>query len=297
MATVSGTTKDTTGALASKLVRVYRADTGVLVGSVMSAATTGAWSVTTADTSKHFAVMHDASGDIYWPQTKVLLSMNADMLDARGHTFTSYGGGTISTARSAYSGGGSYLGNGTNSYLSATSSTDFNLGAGDFCIELHAYITGDGAILAKRTDYLSSESYYLGAVYSSQTLVFNFSSTGSDNFGVTSDSWVLPVNTWTHIAIERYSGIITMYINGVVRASTSTSATCFASSEPLIIGASKNGSTPATWLPGNINGLRFTVGAARYKAAFTPPTLPTSPLPTYTQGSLNGLIYDQLTPV
>jgi len=60
---VSGTTKDSSGTLASRLVRVYRQDTGAFVGEQLSNETTGVWKITAANTgstvTKHFAVMHD----------------------------------------------------------------------------------------------------------------------------------------------------------------------------------------------------------------------------------------------
>lgn len=60
---VSGTTKDSSGTLASRLVRVYRQDTGAFVGEQLSNGTTGAYKITAANTgstvTKHFAVMHD----------------------------------------------------------------------------------------------------------------------------------------------------------------------------------------------------------------------------------------------
>jgi len=60
---VSGTTKDSSGSFASRLVRVYRQDTGAFVGEQLSNGTTGAWAITAANTgstvTKHFAVMHD----------------------------------------------------------------------------------------------------------------------------------------------------------------------------------------------------------------------------------------------
>ena len=60
---VSGTTKDSGGSFASRLVRVYRQDTGAFVGEQLSNGTTGVWKITAANTgttvTKHFAVMHD----------------------------------------------------------------------------------------------------------------------------------------------------------------------------------------------------------------------------------------------
>lgn len=60
---VSGTTKDSGGSFASRLVRVYRQDTGAFVGEQLSNGTTGEWVITAVNTgstvTKHFAVMHD----------------------------------------------------------------------------------------------------------------------------------------------------------------------------------------------------------------------------------------------
>lgn len=60
---VSGITKDSGGSFASRLVRVYRQDTGAFVGEQLSNGTTGEYVITAANTgatvTKHFAVMHD----------------------------------------------------------------------------------------------------------------------------------------------------------------------------------------------------------------------------------------------
>ncbi len=65
---ISGTTKDSTNTFSSRLVRVYRRDTGVLVGSVISNGTTGTYKVTAANSGtttplKHFVLCFDATAD------------------------------------------------------------------------------------------------------------------------------------------------------------------------------------------------------------------------------------------
>ena len=65
---VSGVTKDSLGTLVSRLVRVYRRDTGALVSSVLSNGTTGIYKVTAANSGtttplKHFAICLDATAD------------------------------------------------------------------------------------------------------------------------------------------------------------------------------------------------------------------------------------------
>lgn len=60
---ISGVTKDSGGSFASRLVRVYRQDTGAFVGEQLSNGTTGEYVITAANTgstiTKHFAIMHD----------------------------------------------------------------------------------------------------------------------------------------------------------------------------------------------------------------------------------------------
>lgn len=65
---VSGTTKDASNAFVSRLVRVYRRDTGALVSSALSNGTTGIYKITAADSGtttpiKHLAVCFDATAD------------------------------------------------------------------------------------------------------------------------------------------------------------------------------------------------------------------------------------------
>lgn len=64
---ISGTTKNSSGSFASRLVRVYRQDTGAFVGEQLSNASTGAYKITAANTgstvTKHFAIMHDSSAN------------------------------------------------------------------------------------------------------------------------------------------------------------------------------------------------------------------------------------------
>ena len=59
MAVVSGTVKNSSGALGAFLVRVFRSDTGALVSTTLSNASTGAWSVTVPNTiTTYFATAH-----------------------------------------------------------------------------------------------------------------------------------------------------------------------------------------------------------------------------------------------
>lgn len=61
---LSGTVKDASGANAARTVRAYRRDTGVLVGSVVSNGTSGAFSVDTSYSGEHTVIaLDDDVGD------------------------------------------------------------------------------------------------------------------------------------------------------------------------------------------------------------------------------------------
>jgi hypothetical protein len=76
-------------------------------------------------------------------------------------------------------------------------------------------------------------------------------------------------NTWSHIALVRNSGVITIYIDGVSRGSASNTTSYVPGNYALEIG---QGVVTSTFpMNGYIQDLRITNGIARYTANFTPP--------------------------
>lgn len=59
MATVSGTVKDTNTTGVARLIRVYRRDTGAMLGETASSVIDGTWSFTDAHTGEVQVVMLD----------------------------------------------------------------------------------------------------------------------------------------------------------------------------------------------------------------------------------------------
>ncbi len=59
-ASLTGTVRDASGNPISRLVRSYRSSDGLLVDSVVSDSTTGAFSLRATDLSEHFVIVHDA---------------------------------------------------------------------------------------------------------------------------------------------------------------------------------------------------------------------------------------------
>jgi hypothetical protein len=76
-------------------------------------------------------------------------------------------------------------------------------------------------------------------------------------------------NTWSHIAVVRNGGTVTIYIDGVNRGSATNATSYTPGNYALEIGSGVvTSSFPVT---GNISDLRITNGIARYTANFTPP--------------------------
>ena len=77
----------------------------------------------------------------------------------------------------------------------------------------------------------------------------------------------LPLAVWTHLAVVRRAGVVTLYVDGV------PSGTPFADTNSYLAGVSLGGPSLGgiDALDGLIDDVRVTKGVARYTGAFTPP--------------------------
>lgn len=82
------------------------------------------------------------------------------------------------------------------------------------------------------------------------------------------------VNNWVHIAVERYNGILKIYVNGTSVASVADDNAAENDSEDLYIGAVAPPGDAYTRFPGNITNFRFVNKEAVYKGNFIPPNSP-----------------------
>lgn len=175
----------------------------------------------------------------------------------------------------------STLFNGSGNYLSTPSSTSFDFGTNDFTIEAWIYPidagrTADaskfGGIITQYVSASITNSWYFGigisgGVFSSIT----FNSSDVTRVNATGLSYAL--NTWYHVACVRYSGTMTIYINGVSVGSASySSAISYNASASVNIGRSAYADLYENWLRGYISNARIVKGTAVYTSNFTPPT-------------------------
>ena len=160
---------------------------------------------------------------------------------------------------------GSFNPNGTTTqYLYIASNSAFAYGTSNFTIETWIYPTN--ANLNSSNNYIwdSGSNVNKLGIYNG-TLDWYNSATGLEIIGTRNIS----INAWTHVAVVRNSGTITVYQNGVSIGS-GTDTTNFGNSA-LTIGNYGGGGYV---FQGYISNFRVVKGTAVYTSNFTPPTAP-----------------------
>ncbi len=156
-----------------------------------------------------------------------------------------------------------------NAWLTASASSDWAVGTGDFTVEWFQYQTNNG-----------NENYIFNI--GSQTLGCSVASGGNKmNVYVggsrVSNPTVGPVlSTWYHVAISRISGTLNVYFNGT-RVDTFANTTNINDSSSVLFIGTQNSASPFgdNW-PGNITNFRWIKGTGLYSG--TTLTIPTTNL-------------------
>lgn len=200
--------------------------------------------------------------------TKLLLSCtNAAIYDnAIKNDLETVGNAQISTSVKKY-GTGSMAFDGTGDYLKSAFSAGLSLGSGDFTIEFWLYLNN------------TSQKYFIDYGPEATNRLSIFYGDGSNSVygvciydgayrGSASSGNAIPTATWTHAAIVRNSGTVTIYQNGTSIYSYSKTTDMTKAGTWWIASDDVGGSN----LNGYIDDLRITKGVARYTANFTAPT-------------------------
>jgi hypothetical protein len=216
----------------------------------------------------------------------VLLAVNDNAADA-STTFTDESGTTPHTLTtgnqaqydSAQAPTGmttSALFDGTTDYVKAAANADFELGTGDFTIEMMIRansLASNANLFDFRTAADSASNPVVFVRTDGQLRMFL---NPSDR--ITSPNGTIATGTWYHIAWTRASGSSKFFKDGTQVGSTYADSNDYGTtSSEFVIGAAGGGSLGSGGWNGWISNVRVTVGVARYTSAFTPPTLP---LPT-----------------
>tara|TARA_Y100000592_G_C5477573_1_gene323238 strand:+ start:504 stop:4391 length:3888 start_codon:yes stop_codon:yes gene_type:complete len=158
--------------------------------------------------------------------------------------------------------GGSTSFDGTGDYLATQSSSNLQLGSGNYTIEYWMKATNfdsTGNIFDNRDAGVNN------------SIITNTNTSGQHRLwyvgGYRITSSALSTNTWYHIAIVRNSGVTTMYINGVAESTTWSDTTNF-TGQKITLGTEVDGASSE--FHGYISNFRVVVGTAVYTSNFTP---------------------------
>ena len=153
--------------------------------------------------------------------------------------------------------------------VTISSSDGFNFGTGDFTIEGWYYLT-------QFNNHFLYDQYASGSSGAGNNQIYVNSGeggrirvyyNGSSKFTTTGG---FSLNTWTHLAVVRSSGTITVYFNGTADATTQSYSGQYGKTGDLYIGDQHTGGGGAPQM--YVDDLRVTKGVARYTSNFTAPT-------------------------
>lgn len=191
--------------------------------------------------------------------TQSLLHFNGDMVDEAGGVWTSIGSPLASTAQSKFSSGSLYL-NGTSQFIGSGQS--FAIGTGDYTVDFWIYLP---TALSTWGQVYSGSAGAIALAINANMLSMGHSGIADEcNLAAT-----VPIQTWTHIAAVRASGIDYIYVGGVCIGSLPVTTSYTTST--MYIGCD-GGSMGSRLLNAYIDEFRVSVGVARWTSNFTPPT-------------------------
>lgn len=244
----------------------------------------GIWSLAAAERRQRAGAWPIVGGDPYFANVLLLLHMDGSgstFTDSSSYarTITAYAGATQSSLQSKFGGKSLYLPSASSSptsdRLELSGPEDFNFGTDDFVIEAFVFFEGfsnEETIVAKGNNY--NEAFRLVA-QGNRNLCFL-----SDSQNIVTANNVLSVGNWHYIAASRSSGVLRLYVDGVMVASGQLTRN-LSNNIPVTIGnyaVFGNYSNYDATLDGFIDELRITKGTDRGMTGSTI-TVPTAAFP------------------
>lgn len=179
-------------------------------------------------------------------------------------TFSSVGSPVISTSYYKFGSSSIYF-NGSNYIYSSSDSASFGFGAGDYTIECWIWMP------ANNGDQTLFDTRKSGGTTATGIALYSTTST-SNNIAVANNAAIIingpttPISTWTHVALVRYSGTLTLYVNGTSSGWSVSDSRTYATSVSAYIGGNLVG---GQLMNGYVDNMRITKGIARYTSNFT----------------------------
>ena len=207
--------------------------------------------------------------------TSLLLNFtNAGIFDQTAkNIIETLGDAKVSTTQYKYGTASMYF-DGTGDYLTIPNSQNFNFGSGNFTVECWIYCTNvspQQCIFTTPANGSGFSGIFFELVSGNTRLV----SSWSGNWDIlNANTGSISVNTWTHFAIVRNGGTLTVYKDGTstyTNTGLGTSSLVFGT-DPATISYGRINQSDQRYFYGYIDDFRVTKGYARYTSNFTAPT-------------------------
>ena len=179
-------------------------------------------------------------------------------------------GTTVSTAQSKF-GGASAIFSSPTDKLTVPSSSAFNFGADDFCVEAWIRpnsVTSDATRMIIDRGNFSDFTPWMLTQFNNNLRFAGSANATSWAFDIFADA-SLNVNTLYHVAGTRSCNVFRLFCNGVQIGTQTVSTTLFDGSNAVVIG---NQNSNNLLFEGYMDDIRITKGVARYTSGFSVPT-------------------------
>lgn len=204
--------------------------------------------------------------DPYWASVSALLHFDgldgsSVFVDVKGNSFSAVGGVALSGGQKKF--GTASMAGASGSYVYTPVNDALYLGSKSFTMEMWSWVPASLASNIGLVFYVSGGGFEMFLNASNKVQV-NYRNAGN---AVTGEA-DFPRDQWVHLAIERDGSELSVYLDGV-HDQTASAGNPFGNGA-MQIGAVDNS---GWYLPGGfIDDFRLTVGVARYKGPFAPPT-------------------------
>ena len=170
--------------------------------------------------------------------------------------------------------------NGTNARARFPYVSFFDLGAGDFSVELWYKATGTA-----RGDLFNFKTTNDFGIFANQA---GAGSIGGWHNGILPTSTTVPINNWYHVVYVRTGGTITLYVNGVASGSQAN-AQSMSSGAEITVGDNKGGA----WFAGSVDEVAYypsALSAARVSAHYAAASQTNANAPVVTTGAATNVV-------
>lgn len=223
---------------------------------------------TTNDSQTIAGIMPASGNDTY---TKLLLHCDSSFADSStgNLTPTVHGAAAVSGTLKKFGIKSGYFPGSAGAYVSFANDASLDP-AGDYTIDFWHRTNnslGSPILFAK----LNSSGFGPYMIAQNSSGLFFFSSSNGSTWDIANGFAIGTTPTtgdFFHVEVSRSGNTYRTFLNGVLGATWTSSATPVAASTALTIGAGYNGATPVF---GYLDEVRFSNGIARHTAAFTPP--------------------------